>query len=722
MQSIFTELLNMSLVASLLIVAVILLRLIFRKAPKAIICVLWALVGLRLVCPVSLESSVSMVPDSRPVSYISNYVGDINDTNQVETDKNVIEYQKSDGTSVIATEEVTKVNPEVTVSEILPFVWAGGMSVMALVSIVSYIQLRRSITVFIDKEKNIRLCDGIKSPFILGVFRPKIYVPSHLSDEEQRVVIAHEKAHLRRLDHLWKPLGYLILSIHWFNPLVWVAYALLCRDIESACDEKVASKMNTADKKLYSATLLSCSAPRHMLTACPVAFGEVSVKQRVRSVLNYKKPAFWIVVSAVVVSVAVAVVFMTNPIKSEVPAYSTEYELIRQIILQENENDFTKDYFACESHEILKKEELRNVTSYYMLVRYGEYSCDGSKVTLSGASSCYPAVITLNKVSNGNYELMEYWEALDGEFYADSVKEKFPTTLHDKVFYSESFYDTLEKTNEKQAYEYYGIEKTLETSGVYPRFAGEIVGVTDDWYYVMPVYGNEIAGQSLDYVYVSRDAEYGGDTVFNKGDVITVSYEENLEIADNPYLPDIKSLSLSEDVQDRIPKYEMSFYKTNSDGDEFYTGYIDADSLEMKNLEIYAFFPETDESIIENDDGVHVASETVSACYIVLDKANSFATFTYADGYTITGTYEETESTLVINGRHQGLFFYSDHSAEETLDYVFRKAELGYIFDAKLSPLINTYYSDPKDPDNVLNFLPDGSLFTNDFLLNTLNG
>ena len=721
MQSLFTELLNMSIISSLLILAIILIRLIFRKAPKAIICVLWALVGLRLICPISFESPVSMVPDSRPVYYITEYMaGDEGESVGTEVGKDVADIENYDDINVVSKEEAKSVNYKSIIAEALPYVWVVGMGVMALLSAVSYIRLRRSMIVSIDKEDRISLCDGIISPFILGVIRPKIYVPSHLSEEEQRVVIAHEKAHINRLDHLWKPLGYLVLTFHWFNPLVWVAYALLCRDIEGACDEKVVAKMNMADKKLYSATLLSCSAPRYMLTACPVAFGEVSVKQRVRSVLNYKKPAFWIVVSALVVSAVVAVVFMTNPIKPEVPAYSTEHELITKTILKENENDFTKDYFACESHEVLKKEELRNTISYYMLVRYGEYSCDGSTVTLSGASSCYPAVITLNKVSIGNYELMEYWEALDGELYADSVKEKFPSTLHDKVFYSESYYNTLEKSNERQAYEYFGVEKTLETSGVYPRFAGEVIGVRDDYYLLAPVYGSKIAGQTLEYVYVSRDAEYGSDTEFNKGDVITVAYEDSLEITDNPHLTNVKTFSLSEDVQQRIPEYEMSFYKTNSDEDEFYTGYIDADSQEMKNLEIYAFFPEEAEYTVEYEKEVYTAS--TSACYIILDKANGFATFTYADGFTITGTYEENNENLIIHGKHKGLFFYSDHSVEEYLDYVFHKVDGGYIFDVKKSPLINTYYENPENSEEVLNFLPDGSLFTNEFLLNTLNG
>ena len=724
MQNLFTELLGMSIISSLLIVAVLILRLIFRKAPKAIICLLWVLVGIRLICPITLQSPVSVLPDSDTVSNISQYVtGYSEEKTEFIADRNVIHVEKDNGSYVVATEEKASVDIKALISELIPYVWAGGVAVMALISVISYIRLRCSTQICIDKGDNILLCDGIKSPFILGVIRPKIYVPSHLNEEEQRVVIAHEKAHIKRLDHLWKPLGYLILTIHWFNPLVWLAYGLLCRDIEGACDEKVASKMNASDKKLYSATLLSCSAPRYMLTACPVAFGEVSVKQRVRSVLNYKKPAFWIVASSLVVFAVVAVVFMTNPIITEVPAYSTEYELISQTILKENENDFTKDYFACESHEVLKKEELRNVTSYYMLVRYGEYSCDGSKVTLDGASACYPAVITLNKVSRGNYELMEYWEAQYGELYAESVKEKFPSTLHDKVFYSESYYDSLEKANERQAYDYFGVDKVLETNGYYPRFAGEVVGVTDEWYYVSTVYGNEIAGQKLDYVYVSRDAEYGGDTQFKKGDIITVSYEPNLEITDNPYLPDIKSLSLSEDVQDRISEYDISYYKTNSDENEFYSAYIDVNSDTMRNLEVYAYFNDEIGNAVDSvteSSAVIEGSKTENVCCIILDKANGFATFNYGY-YTVSGTYEVTDSNLIINGRHNELYYVSGERREAFQNYVFHKVEGGYIFDGKQSPLLNTYYLNPENPDEVLNYLPDGALFTNEFLLHTID-
>ena len=174
---------------------------------------------------------------------------------------------------------------------------------------------RKEKSILIKYREKCRICDNIASPFILGIFRPMIYLPGSLTPEQMQQVLAHETAHLKRKDHWWKPLGFAILTLHWFNPLVWLAYVLLCRDIEMACDEKVVRTMETEEKRSYSKTLLECSVSRRMISACPLAFGEVGVKTRIRSVLNYKKPAFWVVVAALLICVVVAVCFLTNPVK-----------------------------------------------------------------------------------------------------------------------------------------------------------------------------------------------------------------------------------------------------------------------------------------------------------------------------------------------------------------------------------------------------------------------
>lgn len=316
MYAAFVKLLNMSAAASILIAAIVLLRLLLPKIPKKYICILWAFAALRLVCPFSISSAASAY----------NYIG-----NQTESTGQV-EYIHYNGKSEKPQAEIT-VSSAVPPSELTPSeappkatdvylptvvgLWAAGVAVLLAYAAISYYRVWQQVQESILLEKNIFLCDHIPTPFILGVLRPKIYLPSHLDEAQQRSVIAHERAHLARLDHLWKPLGYTILCVHWFNPLVWLAYSLLCRDIEMACDEKVIAKMNPAQKREYSTVLLTCSIPRKTITACPLAFGEVSVKQRIRGILNYKKPSFWIVAASIVLCAVLAVGFLSNPLRTE---------------------------------------------------------------------------------------------------------------------------------------------------------------------------------------------------------------------------------------------------------------------------------------------------------------------------------------------------------------------------------------------------------------------
>jgi len=205
------------------------------------------------------------------------------------------------------------INPMQVAQFIAAWVWVIGMGIMVLYALVSWAVVRLRVREAAREEKNIWVCDRIGSPFILGIFLPRIYLPSDMAEEDKPYVLAHERAHLNRRDHWWKPLGFALLAVHWFNPLVWLAYILLCRDIELACDERVIRQMGEGSKKPYSEALINCSVPRRMIAACPVAFGETGVKGRIKSVLNYKKPAFWIILVAVLVCIAVAVCFLTDP-------------------------------------------------------------------------------------------------------------------------------------------------------------------------------------------------------------------------------------------------------------------------------------------------------------------------------------------------------------------------------------------------------------------------
>ena len=310
MEAIFIKALNMSISAGWLILAVILLRLPLKKAPKWISVVLWGLVGLRLVFPFSLQSVFSLIPSAEVVSPSIGYAQHPEINSGVSVIDNAV--NPTLGTSLAAT-PMNSVNPMQIVLYLGSLVWVGGIAILLLYGLISYLRLRRKVAEAIPYEKNVWLCDQVKTPFILGVFRPRIYLPSGLSEEETSYVLAHEHAHLRRKDHLWKPLGFLLLTVYWFNPLVWVAYILLCRDIETACDEKVISDMAMTEKKAYANALVTCSMQRRLVLACPLAFGEVGVKERVKGVLNYRKPAFWIIVMAMIVCVVIAVCFLTNP-------------------------------------------------------------------------------------------------------------------------------------------------------------------------------------------------------------------------------------------------------------------------------------------------------------------------------------------------------------------------------------------------------------------------
>lgn len=310
MEAVFIKVLNMSISACWLILAVILLRLLLKKAPKWISVVLWGLVGLRLVLPFSLQSVLSLIPSAEVISPSIGYAQHPEINSGVSVIDNAV--NPTLGTSLAAT-PMNSVNPMQIVLYLGGLVWVGGIVILLLYGLISYLRLRRKVAEAIPYEKNTWLCDQVKTPFILGVFRPRIYLSSGLNEEETAYVLAHEHAHLKRKDHLWKPLGFLLLTVYWFNPLIWVAYMLLCRDIEAACDEKVISDMGMMEKKAYANALVSCSMQRRLILACPLAFGEVGVKERVKGVLNYRKPAFWIIVAALIACVVIAVCFLTNP-------------------------------------------------------------------------------------------------------------------------------------------------------------------------------------------------------------------------------------------------------------------------------------------------------------------------------------------------------------------------------------------------------------------------
>ena len=312
---IFLNLLNMSITASWLILAVLGIRLLFRRIPKWITCLLWGVVAIRLIFPFSIESVFSLQPSAEPIRTSTMVEGElIPYVPSVDSNIGVVENTVNPLLAeAFAYQETESAAPLQVFIGIVGSVWLCGMVVLLIFALVSMIKLRLCVREAVRYKENIYICDAVKSPFIFGIIRPRIYLSSSLSGEEMEYIIAHESAHLKRKDHLWKPFGYLLLCIYWFNPLCWVAYIMLCKDIELACDEKVIRDMNFEDKKKYSRVLLSCATQRRLVMVCPLAFGEVGVKDRVKSVLNYKKPSFWIVLISMVACVVVAVCFLTEP-------------------------------------------------------------------------------------------------------------------------------------------------------------------------------------------------------------------------------------------------------------------------------------------------------------------------------------------------------------------------------------------------------------------------
>lgn len=311
----------MSITASWLVLAIVILQLVFKKAPKAMWCLLWGMVALRLICPWSFESVLSLIPrtEALSVEIIQSHTSAIDTV--LPSLNPAMNPAVQEGLELEA-----GVNSVQTALGALSGIWLMGAAFMVLYTLVSYFQIRSRVKEAVPLSGNILTCDHIQTPFILGSLRPRIYLPSDLPETDFPYVLAHEQAHLRRKDHWWKPLGFLLLALYWFNPVLWVAYILLCRDIEMACDEKVLRILGIGQKKAYSAALINCSVSRKTIAACPLAFGEVSVKERVKTVLNYKKPTLWVILIAVVLCAVLALCFLSNPKEEpmEQPESTTE--------------------------------------------------------------------------------------------------------------------------------------------------------------------------------------------------------------------------------------------------------------------------------------------------------------------------------------------------------------------------------------------------------------
>ena len=488
MSALFLKILNMSVCASWIAAAVLVLRFCLKRAPKWVNVLLWGFVAARLICPVSIESALSLIPRADAIS------------SAVLTAPGQTAAAPVIGGAAAAG---AAANPLQTWIPILAWVWLAGVVVLFLYTTVSTLRLRRKVCEAVRLRGNIYQSEQVASPFVLGTFQPRIYLPYRMGSRDQQHVIAHEQAHLRRGDHLWKPLGFLLLTIHWFNPLMWLSYVLLCRDIELACDEKVIKELGFEQRADYMQALVSCSVSRRRIAACPLAFGEIGVKERVKSVMNYKKPTFWIILLAIIACVVLAVCFLTDPVASrteqpsdpavsnteatpdpadtapEEPVQPTEQddnlsaeqeamkdelsaaeeadnsvldELIGKAVLDHYADTVQPGQIHVESHVVLAEDRRGTETvTVYLLVLQEIYSTDGESLTLENGSYV-PTAITFS-LSTSSGAVTEYWEPSDGS-YSDDIRAKFPPAAAEEALQNDQTYiDDLKTASFQKALE-----------------------------------------------------------------------------------------------------------------------------------------------------------------------------------------------------------------------------------------------------------------------------
>lgn len=390
MESLFIKLLNNSISAGWLVLAVLLARLMLKKAPKKFRCALWGLVGLRLALPVRLQSVFSLVPSAVTVS--QNIM--LDPTPAVNSGISALDSAVNPVVAASFTPEPwASTNPLQILIFAASVLWLAGLATLLLYSAVSWLRLRRRVAESVPLRSNIRLCHRVDSPFVLGIFKPRIYLPLGMDEGSMELVIAHEQAHIRRRDNLTKPLAFLLLAVYWFNPLLWIAYILLCRDMELACDERVLRE-KSGIRKDYASALLQCSVPRHPAAVCPVAFGEVGVKQRIKSILDDKKPALWLTAAAVVLIVVLALCFLTDPAglrfdtkkNPVVSAESVDLRLSEPFIRQMNSDQLEELMSARLSRlgRTVKSNEYEGMTPIYFISAVFQ---DGSSAKISGYSA-----------------------------------------------------------------------------------------------------------------------------------------------------------------------------------------------------------------------------------------------------------------------------------------------------------------------------------------------
>ncbi len=430
MSEVFLRVVNMSISAGWLVLAVLALRLILKKAPKWVNVLLWGIVAVRLICPFSIESALSLIPSRETIrpEIMMDWTPEI--STGVEALDQVVNPVIS---ASFAPNPGTSANPLQILIPVAANLWLLGVLILLAYTAISYLSLRLKLITAVILRDNIFQCETVSSPFVLGILKPKIYLPYTMDGNNLDHVVAHEKAHIKRKDHWWKPLGFLLLTVYWFNPLMWLAYILLCRDIELACDEKVIAELGNEQRADYTQALVACAVNRRMIAACPLAFGEVGVKERIKSVMNYKKPTFWIIVAALVVCVVVAVCFLTDPFESKTVLLSGEYQIIE--MLYSHTPSYEENFVPSDSYSVTSEFELYEKTA------------DGEWGSL-GTMEAYPLT---------NKELYSYnLEGRHRRYHTSKITDAYILRVENDFFY------LIFQTKNGNTYLAYGWEDTSE--------------------------------------------------------------------------------------------------------------------------------------------------------------------------------------------------------------------------------------------------------------------
>ena len=444
MTSIFLTVFNLSISAGWMVLVVMGLRLLLHRLPKEWMCLLWVMVAIRLCLPFSIESVLSLMPSAQTVPPMEI----TEQAPQIQSGFDIVDMAIE---PVLQADSSQSVTPLQTWLGIASVIWLIGVAGMWIYALVSVLIIKHRLREAVPMDDGVFLCDRIRTPFLYGWIRPRIYLPSYIKEEEKSHILAHEQAHIRRKDHWWKPLGFLLLSVYWFHPLIWCGYILLCRDIEMACDERVAKHLDAQGRCAYSDVLLSYSVPRRMITACPIAFGEISVKARIRSVLHYKKPTIWImIIGALVIGVS-AVLFLTDPKTTQtgnVPVTEVTWSDFQSSTQQSNDQESqakleiefvevdaaldaaitrackrwsTREHangVIFEHHGVVAVIKDGSTTTVYTIGATAEYNAIGND--LNGHSSKYEFY---GFTFDGAYNLIDTWMPIEGPNHKLAIQE-----------------------------------------------------------------------------------------------------------------------------------------------------------------------------------------------------------------------------------------------------------------------------------------------------------